>query len=41
LSGNEESAKGHTRVNGFLVPYCFLIYPPKGVKDPGGHLDLI
>ena len=40
LSGNEES-KGHTRVNGFLVPYCFLIYPPKGVKKPGGHLDLI
>ena len=37
LSGIEES-KGHTRVNGFLVPYCFLIYPPKGVKEPGGHL---
>jgi hypothetical protein len=40
LSGYDES-KGHTRVNGFLVPYCFLIYPPKGVKEPGGHLDLI
>ena len=40
LSGYEES-KGHTRVNGFLVPYCFLFYPPKGVKEPGGYLDLI
>ncbi len=38
LSGIEES-KGHTRVNGFLVPYCFLIYPPKGIKEPGSHLD--